>query len=143
MGFHVSFPFLPPGLVPVQGGNALLYGGVCLPEYRNLYVVVTAQPRYGFGPLITHGAAVIARLVKLQEQMELPLGLVKKESGMKLPNTHLVNPHAMLRQMWWAEKTLPLLLRKERKLRKKYQQNTALTSAQLATLRAKPDLQVY
>jgi hypothetical protein len=142
-GFHVSFPFLPPGLVPIRGGSALLYGGVCLPEYKNLYVVGTGQPRYGFGPLITRGADLIARLVKLQEQMELPLGLVMKESGMKLPHTHLVNPHALMRQMWWARKTLPLLMRKERKLRSKPRRSAALVSSQPATLQAKPDLQVY
>ncbi len=35
-GFHLSFPFLPPGLVPVKGSNALLYGGCTLPDYKNL-----------------------------------------------------------------------------------------------------------
>lgn len=36
--FHVSFPFLPSGLVPVKGSNALLYGGCTVPDYKNLYV---------------------------------------------------------------------------------------------------------
>jgi hypothetical protein len=34
---------------------------------QNLYVVGTMQPRYGFGPLITPGADLIARLIKLQD----------------------------------------------------------------------------
>ena len=51
--------------------------------------------------------------------MELPIGLVLKESGVKLPKTHLVDPHAALRSMRRARWTLPLLVRKEKKLRKK------------------------
>lgn len=117
-GFYVSFPFLPPGIAPVKNDQLLeAYAGTCLPNYKNLYIIGTMQPRYGFGPLITRGADLIAKLIRLQDQMELPLGLVMKESGMKLPKSHLVNPHAALREMWLAEKTLPLLLRKEKKLR--------------------------
>ena len=118
-GFNLSFPFLPPGLVPVEGKNALLYAGCTLPDYKNLYIVGTPQVRYGFGPLITPAATLLCRLINLQDQMELPIGLVLKESGAKLPTTHLVDPHKALRQMRYAKYTLPLLLRKERKLRKK------------------------
>ena len=116
-GFHLSFPFLPAGIVPVEGSNALLYGGCTLPDYKNLYVVGTAQVRYGFGPLMTPAAELICRLIKLQDEMELPIGLVLKESGARTPTTHLLDPHRALRQMRLARHTLPLLLRKERKLR--------------------------
>ncbi|MBC8030192.1 MAG: NAD(P)-binding domain-containing protein [Pyrinomonadaceae bacterium] len=118
-GFNLSFPFLPNGLVPVEGKNALLYAGCTLPDYKNLYIVGTPQVRYGFGPLITPAAALLCRLISLQDQMELPIGLVLKESGAKLPTTHLVDPHKALRQMRYAKYTLPLLLRKERKLRRR------------------------
>jgi len=118
-GFHLSFPFLPAGLVPVQGSNALLYGGCTLPDYKNLYIVGTPQVRYGFGPLITPAATLLCRLIRLQDQMELPIGLVLKESGAHPPTTHLVDPHKALRHMRYAKYTLPLLLRKERKLRKR------------------------
>ena len=118
-GFHLSFPFLPEGIVPIEGSNALLYGGCTLPDYKNLYVVGTAQVRYGFGPLMTPAAEMICRLIKLQDEMELPIGLVLKESGAHTPTTHLLDPHRALRQMRLARHTLPLLLRKERKLRKR------------------------
>ncbi|MDQ3804275.1 MAG: NAD(P)-binding domain-containing protein [Acidobacteriota bacterium] len=139
-GFHLSFPFLPPGLVPVRGSNALLYGGCALPEYKNLYVVGTAQARYGFGPLMTPAAELLARLVELQDRMELPVGLVLKESGARPPSTHLLDPHAALRRMRRAKYTLPLLLRKERRLRARLKRATPppQTSA-----RHDPDLQVY
>lgn len=121
-GFFVSFPFLPENLVPVKHGNlAMLYAGCVLPEYKNLYIIGTQQPRYGFGPLITPSTKLIAQMVKMQDEMELPIGLVLKESGAKLPETHLVNPIQAIRQMKIAEFLLPRLVKKERKLRKKFE----------------------
>ncbi|MGI8668584.1 MAG: flavin-containing monooxygenase [Aridibacter sp.] len=120
-GFYVSFPFLPEGLVPVKNGNiAQLYGGTSLPAYKNLYVFGTHQVRYGVGPLITPASKLIAKMVKMQDEMELPIGLVLKESGSKLPTTHLIDPIKSLRQMKIADFLLPRLLKKERKLRKKF-----------------------
>ena len=118
-GYHVSFPFLPEGLVPVKGGLAFLYAGCTLPTVKNLYVIGTSQARYGFGPLLTPAADMVVRLVLLQEKMELPIGLVLKESGAPLPKTHLLDPHAALRSMKIARWTLPLLAGRERKLRRK------------------------
>jgi cation diffusion facilitator CzcD-associated flavoprotein CzcO len=148
-GFNVSFPFLPPGLVPVRGSNAQLYGGCTLPGYKNLYVVGTAQVRYGFGPLMTPAADLLARLVKLQDEMELPIGLVLKESGARPPRTHLLDPHRALRHMRRARYTLPLLLRKERKLRRKMKQSgvreteTHAAAHDFGDARPSPDLKVY
>jgi hypothetical protein len=51
--------------------------------------------------------------------MELPLGLVLKESGAKLPTTHLVDPMAALRNIRRSKRLLHLLLMKEKHLRKK------------------------
>ncbi|HEV3469627.1 MAG TPA: NAD(P)-binding domain-containing protein [Pyrinomonadaceae bacterium] len=139
-GFHLSFPFLPPGLVPVRGSNALLYGGCALPGYKNLYVVGTAQARYGFGPLMTPAAELLARLVELQDRMELPVGLVLKESGARPPSTHLLDPHAALRRMRRAKYTLPLLPWRERRLRAKLKPPPL---PQHTSTRPNPDLQVY
>jgi Flavin-binding monooxygenase-like len=118
-GFHVSFPFLPPGLVPVKGSTAQLYAGCVLPEYKNLYIIGTSQVRYGFGPLVTPGVDLIARMVKAQDEMELPIGLVLKESGVRPPHTHLVDPHAALRRIRRGKRLLPILIWKEKRLRKK------------------------
>lgn len=118
-GFNLDFPFLPPGLVPVRGGLALLYGGAMLPDYKHLYIVGTSQPRYGFGPLATLGGDLLARVIKIQDRMELPIGLVLKETGEKLPTSHLVDPHRAMRRMKRARLMLPLLVRKERRLRRK------------------------
>ena len=118
-GYHVSFPFLPPGLVPVKGSVTKLYGGCVLAEYKNLYIIGTSQLRYGFGPVVTPGMELMARMMLAQDQMELPIGLVMKESGVRLPTTHLIDPHAALRGIQRGKRLLPLLLWKEKKLRKK------------------------
>jgi len=118
-GFHVSFPFLPEGLVHTRGGIADLYGGMFPADCKNLYIVGTAQLRYGFGPVATPGADLLAEMIRLQDRMELPIGLVLKESGMRLPTTHLVDPHAAIRSIRRGKRVLPLLLWKERRLRKK------------------------
>ena len=119
-GYHVSFPFLPAGLVKVKGSTAQVYGGCVLPEYKNLYIIGTSQLRYGFGPVVTPGVDLIARMMLAQDQMELPMGLVMKESGVKIPTTHLVDPHAALRGIRRGKRMLPVLLWKEKRLRKKF-----------------------
>ncbi len=141
-GYFVSFPFLPEGLVPVKNGNiAQLYAGMVLPDYKNLYVFGTQQIRYGVGPLITPGAALLAKMIKMQDEMQLPLGLVLKESGAKLPDTHLIDPIASLRRMKIANWTLPLLFGKEKKLRKKFA-GKSLQKAEIS-LGSNPDMRVF
>ncbi|CAN5571810.1 NAD(P)-binding domain-containing protein [soil metagenome] len=141
-GYFVSFPFLPEGLVPVKNGNiAQLYGGMVLPEYKNLYVFGTQQIRYGVGPLITPAARILAKMIKMQNEMELPIGLVMKESGAKLPETHLIDPIVSLRKIRFADWTLPLLLRKERKLRKKFSGRS--NAQKRLSFQTKSDIQVY
>jgi hypothetical protein len=142
-GYHVSFPFLPPGLIPVKGGIAYLYGGSFLPDYKNLYIVGTAQLRYGFGPLVTPGADLLARMVKLQDQMELPIGLVLKESGVPLPTTHLVDPHEALRRMRRSKRMLPLMLMRERRLRKKLAGKFQPKQVARETLTVSRDVEVF
>ena len=119
-GYLVSFPFLPPGLVQVKGSVAQLYAGCVLAEYKNLYIIGTSQVRYGFGPLVTPGVELMARLIEAQDHMELPIGLVLKESGVRIARTHLVDPHAAIRGIRRGMRFLPLLVRREKKLRKKH-----------------------
>ncbi len=139
-GFYVSFPFLPEGMVPMKNEQLpLLYAGCVLPEYRHFYLIGTQQVRYGIGPLLTPGSRLIAKMIKLQDKMELPIGLVLKESGYPLPDTHLVDPIRSLRRMKIANYTLPRLLKKERKLRKRFAAH-AKTDWQLT---GNPDVIVY
>jgi hypothetical protein len=142
-GFYVGFPFLPEGLVPVRGSIAELYGGMFLAGYKNLYVVGTGQLRYGFGPVMTPDAELLAELVRLQDQMELPIGLVLKESGAKLPTTHLLDPHATIRGIRRARRMLPLLVQRELKMRKKLKAPVPPITAGAAPIRIPGDIKVY
>ena len=120
-GFYVRFPFLPPDLVPVRNDQqAQLYGGICVPDYKHLYVVGTSQPRYGFGPLITLGGELIARIIQLQDEMVLPFGRLLKELGYTPASTHLQCPHAALREIRLGLRTIPYLRFRERLLRRKF-----------------------
>ncbi len=141
-GFYVSFPFLPEGIVEVKNGNlAMVYAGCVLENYKNLYIVGTTQPRYGFGPLGTPASKMLAQVINLQNEMELPIGLVMKESGAKLPDSHLIDPISALWRMKIAKHTLPMLLRKEKKLRRKYAGKFG--SAANLPLKTSSDIQVY
>lgn len=117
-GYHLSFPFLPPGLVPVTGSLATLYGGALLPEYKHLYIIGTQQPRYGFGPLLTPSAQLLCQMIKVQDQMELPLGRVLKEFGVKPPASHLLDPQKTLSDLRKARRFLPIFVWYERRLRR-------------------------
>ncbi|MEP7272280.1 MAG: NAD(P)-binding domain-containing protein [Acidobacteriota bacterium] len=140
-GFKVSFPFLPPDLIPVEGGVAKLHAGVVLADYKHLYVLGTSQPRYGFGPLVTLGGDLLARLIKLQDEMELPVGRVLAESGDRLPTTHLINPHAAMRRMKLARILLPVLAVRERFLRRRLKQQKQ--PALVIPAESNPSLKVF
>ena len=140
-GYYVSIPFLPKGLVPVKNGNlAEVYAGSVLPNYKNIYVFGTQQVRYGVGPLITPAAKLLARMMKMQDEMELPIGLVIKESGGRVPDSHLIDPIASLRRLKIANWTLPLLIRKERRMRPRFKD---IVLPQSPVTNVDPSMQVY
>jgi len=103
-GYRVSFPFLPQGLVPIQGKTPQVLGGMLVPGQRHLYIVGAFQPRYGLGPLVTPAARLLAHWVQLQDTLDVPLADALVALGQRPPDTHLVDPHAAIRQMRRAMK---------------------------------------
>ena len=118
-GFHNSFPFLPKGLVPVENGVVQVYGGAFPDAVKNLFIVGWAQPRNGFGALLTPAARLYAEMIALQDQMEQPIGYVLKWRGLRLPTTNLVNPASVRRMLRFTHYLLPLLRRRARILAEK------------------------
>ncbi|MEA2664114.1 MAG: hypothetical protein QOI11_1058 [Candidatus Eremiobacteraeota bacterium] len=119
-GYRLDFPFLPEGLVPIRNEVAQVYGGSMLPGYKHIYIIGTITPRYGFGPLLSEGGALIANLVQLQDRLTLPLGTVLQAMGQKPPSSAYIDAGAAMRQLKRGKWLLPLLVpRAERRLRRK------------------------
>lgn len=127
-GYHVAYPFLPEPLVRVRGAVVQCYGGTMLDDYKGLYFIGWGQPRGGFGSLLSPSGRLLARLLKLQDEITVPLGRVMRELGQLPPATHLADPHAILRQLRVARLTFPLLrrrtLRIDRQLRRRHAEAT-------------------
>lgn len=98
-GYYVAYPFLPPQLQRVKGSLVECYGGAFLADYKGLAYVGWGQARGGVGSLISAYAPLFARCLKLQDDINIPLGLVFKEIGQSLPKTHLSDPHQVFRQL--------------------------------------------
>jgi Flavin-binding monooxygenase-like len=113
-GFHQTIPFLSTDIVPVEGPIVKLYGSMMSDRYRNLYVFGWAQARYGFGPLVSPGADLLAEVILAQARMRHPIGAVLKKMGARLPSTHLIDPHRALRDIRRARKRLPMLVKMEK-----------------------------
>ena len=130
---------------PIRDGVAPLYGGAVLPEYRHLYITSATHPIYGFGPLITAGGDLLARLIPLQDRIELPLGRVLKACGMKPATTHLLHPAAALRELRWARRLLPVIVPfVERRLRRTDRSaKPPAPAAETPSESFNPDMKVY
>ncbi len=119
-GFNTSFPFLPEGLVEVKNNVVQFYGGAFPPGVRGLYLVGWAQARNGFGRLITPLSDLYARMIALQDELQLPLGTLMESSfTQSLPTTHLVDPEKSRREIRLAHWILPLLKLRDRRMARK------------------------
>jgi hypothetical protein len=123
-GFNTTFPFLPEGLVEVKNNVVQVYGGAFPPGLRGLYLVGWAQARNGFGRLITPLADLYARMITLQDELQLPLGTLMESSfTQKLPTSHLVDPEKSRREIRLAHWILPLLKLRDKRLARKQKIN--------------------
>ena len=113
-GFHISFPFLDRRLFRWQRGVPLRVGGVLVPGIANLYVFGVLQPRGGAGPLISAGARLLAKMVRLQERLDHPLA--DDVARLEPPSTKmLVGVSETMRRIAAADRIgLPLIERANR-----------------------------
>ena len=119
-GYHLSYPFLPPQLQRVNGAMVDCYAGCFLDDYKGIYFVGWGQARGGVGSLISAYGQIFSQLLQLEEQINIPLGLVFKSLGQKLPTTHLSDPHQTFRQLKLLKLFFPLLKRKARQISARY-----------------------
>ena len=111
-GYYVAYPFLPPELQRVKGAVVQCYGGCFLDDYKGLTYMGWGQARGGVGSVIAAYAPVFARLLKLQDEINVPLGRVFKAMGQSLPETHLSDPHKVFRQLKLLNLMFPWFRRK-------------------------------
>jgi hypothetical protein len=113
-GYNNTIPFLPKNLVPVENDVVQVYGGAFPAAVKNLYIIGWAQPRNGFGAVLSPIAKLYAEMIDMQDGMDLPIGYVLKWRGLKVQSTHLIDPVLTRRLIWLAHKVLPLLKRRAR-----------------------------
>ena len=111
-GYHVAYPFLPPELQRVKGATVQCYAGSLLADYKGIYYIGWGQARGGVGSLMSAFAPTFAEYLKLQDEINVPLGLVFKELGQKLPTTHLADPQQIFRQLWLVRRFFPRIVKK-------------------------------
>lgn len=119
-GFNVSYPFLPPQLQRVEGVVVKCYGGAFLEDYKGIYYIGWGQARGGVGSLVSAYGPLFARLLKLQDQIKVPLGLVFKAAGQRLPTTHLSDPQQVFRQLKLLDLGFAWLVQKAHQVDAKY-----------------------
>jgi hypothetical protein len=119
-GYHVAYPFLPEELQRVRGATVQCYGGSFLADYKGLAYLGWGQARGGVGSLIAAFGPRFARCLQLQDEIDVPLGLVFKAMGQQLPETHLSDPHRVFRQLKLLDFAWGVLRWKARQLDKEH-----------------------
>ncbi len=131
-GYDVAYPFLPLELQRVKGATVQCYGGSFFSDYKGLYVIGWGQARGGVGSLISASNSLFMRFLKLQDEINVPIGLVLKEMGQKLPTTHLADPQHIFRQVKFVNWLFNWIVKKAHQVDSKYPdfRNQPLPAAQ-------------
>ncbi|MEA5580006.1 NAD(P)/FAD-dependent oxidoreductase [Nodularia harveyana UHCC-0300] len=111
-GYYVAYPFLPPELQRVKGSVVQCYADSFLDDYKGLYYIGWSQIRGGVGSVISAYGTIFSRYLKLQDEINVPLGLVFKEMGHKPEKTHLVNPQKFFDQSKMTDGAFNRLVKK-------------------------------
>jgi len=105
-GFKYSFPFLPKDLIKIENDVVQIYGGAFPAAAKNLYIVGASQPRGGFGHVLTPAADVYAQLIKLQDELDHPIGAIMEWIDEKIPKTQFLDPGKTFRQLFVARRMM-------------------------------------
>lgn len=119
-GYHLAYPFLPPELQRIKGATVQCYAGSFLADYRGLYYLGWGQARGGVGSLMAAYGPVFARFLQLQDQIQVPLGLVFQHMGQTLPDHHLADPQRIFRQLWLVRRLFPLIVWQARRVNRRH-----------------------
>ena len=96
-GYHLSYPFLPEELRRTTGHAAEVLGQAVLPDYRGIYFMGWQQFRGGVGQVFTPLGRLTAAYIKLQDELDIPVGQYLQSIGDTPPDTHLIDPYALIK----------------------------------------------
>ena len=96
-GYHLSYPFLPEALQRVKGIVAQVYGWSMLADYQGLYFLGWYQFRGGVGQVFEPYGRLVAKHIKLQQALTVPVGEIYRERGDVIRETHLVDPYEVIK----------------------------------------------
>ena len=119
-GYHVSYPFLPESLQRVKGAVVQCYAGTFLEDYKGLYYIGWGQARGGVGSLIGAYSNFLTRCLHLQNEIDIPIGLVFKQMGQKISTSHLSDPQQTFRLLKVVDVAFPWIRQRARALDAKY-----------------------
>lgn len=119
-GYYVAYPFLAPELQRVRGSVVECYGDCFLDDYKGLYYIGWYQARGGIGSIISAFAPVFIRYLKLQDEIKIPIGLVLKEMGEKLPKTHLIGSDDIFNKLEQTNLNFRSLVKKAHQINAQY-----------------------
>lgn len=119
-GYYLAYPFLPKELQRVQGAVVKCYSSSFIDDYKGLYYIGWGQARGGVGSLIAAYGPYFTRCLKLQDKINVPLGLVFKEMGQQLPTTHISDPQQIFRQLKLAHFFFNWLVKRAEQIDSKY-----------------------
>ncbi|WP_414582912.1 flavin-containing monooxygenase [Scytonema sp. PCC 10023] len=119
-GYSVAYPFLPPELQRVEGAVVKCYGDSCIEDYKGIYYIGWVQIRGGVGSFISAYGPVFTRFLKLQDEINVPIGLVLKEMGQQMRETHLVDPQETFRQFKLANLLFNWIVKKAHQVNTQY-----------------------
>ncbi len=119
-GYYVTYPFLPQELQRVEGAVVKCYGGSFLDDYKGLYYIGWPQIRGGVGSFIAAYSPLFARYLKLQDEINVPIGLVFKAMGQQLPTTHLWDPQKLFKQFKLAHASFNKIAKKAHQVDAQY-----------------------
>lgn len=144
-GYNLDWPFLPHELQRTKGMIAQVYGGSMYADYKGLYIIGTTQPRGGLGSLAAPGAEYQARVIALQNKIDMPMGLVMKKLGQRIPKSHIQSPTELFRKLKMSKLMWPIIERQAKSFDKSYQgfTNVALSPMPRTEFKERKEMVVY
>ena len=100
---------MPEDLIVCENETLRTFGGAFPDCVKNIDIIGAFQPRNGFGSLIPPAVDLYARLIKLQDELEHPIGYILHWSGETAQPSQVIDHFKALRAIRRGHWLLPIL----------------------------------